>query len=136
MLKGFKDFIMRGNVIDLAVAVVVGAAFAAGSVAYITQSVTMGLLAAVLVSVLLSLVHGYASITQRGSQIVSGVAINFVVAGSTVILGEAWFRQGGRTPALTEDGRFGRISGLEHPALRRGHGPNGPRDPRRYGRCI
>ena len=28
MLKGFKDFIMRGNVIDLAVAVVVGAAFA------------------------------------------------------------------------------------------------------------
>ncbi|MDP1878998.1 MAG: MscL family protein, partial [Actinomycetota bacterium] len=29
MLKGFKDFVMRGNVIDLAVAVVVGAAFAA-----------------------------------------------------------------------------------------------------------
>jgi len=29
MIKGFRDFIMRGNVIDLAVAVVVGAAFAA-----------------------------------------------------------------------------------------------------------
>ena len=29
MIKGFKEFIMRGNVIDLAVAVVVGAAFAA-----------------------------------------------------------------------------------------------------------
>ena len=28
MLKGFKDFIMRGNVVDLAVAVVIGAAFA------------------------------------------------------------------------------------------------------------
>lgn len=28
MLKGFKEFIMRGNVIDLAVAVVIGAAFA------------------------------------------------------------------------------------------------------------
>ena len=27
MLKGFRDFIMRGNVIDLAIAVVVGAAF-------------------------------------------------------------------------------------------------------------
>ncbi|MFI6102318.1 large conductance mechanosensitive channel protein MscL [Lentzea sp. NPDC051213] len=27
MLKGFKDFLMRGNVIDLAVAVVIGAAF-------------------------------------------------------------------------------------------------------------
>ncbi|PWC03406.1 large conductance mechanosensitive channel protein MscL [Agromyces badenianii] len=29
MLKGFRDFIMRGNVIDLAVAVVIGAAFTA-----------------------------------------------------------------------------------------------------------
>jgi large conductance mechanosensitive channel len=29
MLKGFKDFIMRGNVIDLAVAVVIGTAFTA-----------------------------------------------------------------------------------------------------------
>jgi large conductance mechanosensitive channel len=29
MLKGFKDFVLRGNVVDLAVAVVVGAAFSA-----------------------------------------------------------------------------------------------------------
>src|SRR5690554_3410974 len=29
MLKGFKEFVMRGNVIDLAVAVVIGAAFTA-----------------------------------------------------------------------------------------------------------
>lgn len=29
MLKGFKDFLLRGNVVDLAVAVVVGAAFTA-----------------------------------------------------------------------------------------------------------
>jgi large conductance mechanosensitive channel len=28
MIKGFKDFIMRGNVVDLAIAVVIGAAFA------------------------------------------------------------------------------------------------------------
>jgi len=27
MLKGFKDFLMRGNVVDLAVAVVIGTAF-------------------------------------------------------------------------------------------------------------
>ena len=27
MLKGFKDFLMRGNVVDLAVAVIIGAAF-------------------------------------------------------------------------------------------------------------
>jgi large conductance mechanosensitive channel len=29
MLKGFKEFVMRGNVVDLAVAVVIGAAFGA-----------------------------------------------------------------------------------------------------------
>lgn len=29
MIKGFKDFVMRGNVVDLAVAVVIGAAFGA-----------------------------------------------------------------------------------------------------------
>ena len=29
MLKGFRDFIMKGNVVDLAVAVVIGAAFGA-----------------------------------------------------------------------------------------------------------
>lgn len=37
MLKGFKDFLMRGNVVDLAVAVVIGVAFAA-LVTQFTQS--------------------------------------------------------------------------------------------------
>ncbi|MFN8126855.1 MAG: large conductance mechanosensitive channel protein MscL [Candidatus Nanopelagicales bacterium] len=39
MLKGFKDFILRGNVIDLAVAVVIGAAFTA-----LVTAVTAGLI--------------------------------------------------------------------------------------------
>ncbi|MGV9662808.1 large conductance mechanosensitive channel protein MscL [Nocardia niigatensis] len=39
MLKGFKDFLMRGNVIDLAVAVVMGTAFTA-----IVTSVTKGVI--------------------------------------------------------------------------------------------
>ena len=54
----------------------------------------------ILISVALALVHGFASITHRGNQIVSGVAINFIAAGSTIILGQAWFQQGGRTPSL------------------------------------
>lgn len=37
MVKGFKDFLMRGNVVDLAVAVVIGTAFAA-LVAQFTKS--------------------------------------------------------------------------------------------------
>ena len=100
-------FTERAGVFDISLeGKMLGAAFAAGAVAAVSGSVMAGLLAAILISVLLSLVHGYASITQRGSQIVSGVAINFVVAGSTVILGEAWFRQGGRTPALSGEARF------------------------------
>lgn len=37
MLKGFKDFVMRGNVVDLAVGVVIGAAFT-GVVTQLTKS--------------------------------------------------------------------------------------------------
>lgn len=37
MLKGFKDFLMRGNIIDLAVAVVVGSAFTALVTAFTTN---------------------------------------------------------------------------------------------------
>ena len=57
-----------------------------------------------------ALVHGFASITHRGNQIVSGVAINFIAAGSTIILGQAWFQQGGRTPSLPAEDRFGAIA--------------------------
>ncbi len=40
MIKGFKDFIMRGNVIDLAVAVVIGAAFTAVVNAIVSSIIT------------------------------------------------------------------------------------------------
>ena len=36
MIKGFKDFLMRGNVVDLAVAVVIGTAFATVVDAFVT----------------------------------------------------------------------------------------------------
>ena len=37
MIKGFKDFLLRGNVVDLAVAVVIGTAFAAVVTAFATD---------------------------------------------------------------------------------------------------
>lgn len=40
MLKGFKQFVMRGNVIDLAVAVVIGAAFGAVVTALVKDLIT------------------------------------------------------------------------------------------------
>lgn len=81
-------------------------AFAAGTVAALSGSAWAGLGAAILVSVLLALVHGFASITQRGNQIVSGVAINFLASGLTAFLGQAWFGQGGRTPQLPNEARY------------------------------
>jgi large conductance mechanosensitive channel len=40
MIKGFREFIMRGNVVDLAVAVVIGAAFKAVVDAFVADIVT------------------------------------------------------------------------------------------------
>lgn len=40
MLRGFRDFIMRGNVVDLAVAVVIGAAFGAVITAFVADIIT------------------------------------------------------------------------------------------------
>ena len=40
MLKGFRDFLMRGNVLDLAVAVVIGAAFTAVVTALVKGIIT------------------------------------------------------------------------------------------------
>jgi simple sugar transport system permease protein len=84
-------------------------AFAGAAAAAVTGSAWAGLATAILISVGFALVHGFASITHRGNQIVSGVAINFIAAGSTIILGQAWFHQGGRTPSLGEGARFGAI---------------------------
>jgi large conductance mechanosensitive channel len=39
-IKGFRDFILRGNVVDLAIAVVIGLAFAAVVTAIVTDLIT------------------------------------------------------------------------------------------------
>lgn len=100
-------FSERSGIFDIGLeGKMLGAAFAAGAAAGVTGSAWLGLGAAILVSVGLALVHGFASITQRGNQIVSGIAINFLAAGLTALLGQAWFHQGGRTPQLLGDARF------------------------------
>lgn len=85
------------------------AAFFAGAIAYATGSAWLGLLAAVGASLVLSAIHGIASITFRGNQLISGVAINFLAAGMTVVIAQRWFGQGGRTPQLVGDARFSPI---------------------------
>jgi general nucleoside transport system permease protein len=82
------------------------AAFAAGAVAAVSGSSWLGLLAAVLASSGFALLHGFATITHRGNQIVSGVAINIIAAGLTAQLGVTWFQRGGQTPQLAAQSRF------------------------------
>ncbi|MDA0962581.1 MAG: ABC transporter permease [Proteobacteria bacterium] len=85
------------------------AAFFSAAVAAVTGSVWMGLLAGIAASLVLSGLHGLASITFRGNQLISGVAINFLAAGLTVLIAQDWFAQGGRTPSLVGAARFAPI---------------------------
>lgn len=97
----------RAGVVDIGLeGKMLMAAFASAVVAYQSGSAWAGLAAGMLASIALSLVHGFAAITWRGNQIVSGVAINMLAAGLTVILGNAWYGQGGRTPSLEGPARF------------------------------
>jgi ABC-type uncharacterized transport system permease subunit len=101
----------RAGVFDIGLeGKMLASAFASAAVAAVTGSAWLALGAAVLISVFFALVHGFASITHRGNQIVSGVALNFIAAGTTVILGQAWFQQGGRTPSLGAEARFNAIT--------------------------
>lgn len=86
------------------------AAFAAGAVAAISGSAWLGLLAGMAVSLSTTLLQGAAAITLKGNQLIAGVAINMLAAGMTTFLGQTWFSQGGRTPALSEGGRFAPIT--------------------------
>ena len=82
------------------------AAFFSAAVAFLTGSAWLGLLAGIAASMSLAALHGLASITFRGDQLISGVAINFLAAGLTVLIAQDWFKEGGRTPSLTDGGRF------------------------------
>jgi simple sugar transport system permease protein len=86
------------------------AAFTAASVAYATGSAWLGLLAGIGGSMAMSLIHGLASITFMGNQLISGVAINFLASGMTVLLGQKIFGLGGRTPSLQGAARFQEIT--------------------------
>lgn len=100
-------FSERSGIVDIGLeGKMLGGAFAAAAAAAVFGSAWIGLLFAIGASVCLALIHGFACITHRGDHIVSGVAINTIVAGLTVTLGLDWFSQGGQTPALTGDARF------------------------------
>ena len=103
-------FSERAGIIDISLeGKMLMAAFAAASVAAVTGSPWAGLGVAILTSLALSLLHGFACITHKGNQVISGLAINILASGLTVTLGIAIFARGGQTPLLGKGERFGSL---------------------------
>jgi simple sugar transport system permease protein len=103
-------FSERSGIIDISLeGKMLMAAFAAGTLAALTGSAIAGLAGAILVSVMFSLIHGFACITHKGNQVISGLAINILASGLTVTLGIAIFAKGGQTPMLSRGARFSSI---------------------------
>lgn len=100
-------FSERSGVVDIGLeGKMLFAAFAAGAAGAVSGSTAAALLAAMGIAVLLSWMHGLACVSYRGDQVVSGVAINIIASGLTMVLGIAWFRQGGQTPPLPSSVRL------------------------------
>ena len=97
----------RSGIVDIGLeGKMLAAAFAAAAAGAYFGSPWIALLLAIVVSIGFSLIHGYASINHRGNQVISGVAINMLAAGLAVVLGNEWFREGGRTPPLPPESQF------------------------------
>ena len=97
----------RAGVFDIGLeGKVLTAAMCSGAVAFLTGSAWLGLLAGIGGSMAFAGVHGLASITFRGNQLISGVALNFLASGLTVLVAQRLFGQGGRTPPLQASARF------------------------------
>ncbi|AXI41519.1 ABC transporter permease [Sulfitobacter sp. SK011] len=104
-------FSERAGIFDIGLeGKMLAAAFFSAAVASLSGSVWIGLAAGMGASLMLSALHGVASITFRGNQLISGVAINFLAAGMTVLIAQDWFSQGGRTPSLMGGARFEAIT--------------------------
>ena len=108
ILAAFAGMISeRSGVIDIGLeGKMLAGAFAAASVAAVTQSAWAGLGGAIVVSVSLAMLHAYACVTHNGNQVVSGMAINILVAGLGPTLAIAWFGLAGQTPSLEGPARF------------------------------
>ncbi len=97
----------RAGVIDIGLeGKMLFAAFAAACVGVVSGSWPLAMLAAIVVACALSALHGFACVTYQGNQVITGLAINIIAAGLTVVLGIAWFKQGGQTPQVPDVVRF------------------------------
>jgi simple sugar transport system permease protein len=104
-------FSERSGIIDIGLeGKMLGSAFAAAVMAAATGSAWAGLGAGVGVAVMLALIHAFAAVSQRGDQVVTGMALNILVAGLAPVLATSWFHMDGTTPALAPAARFGSLA--------------------------
>ena len=97
----------RSGVIDIGLeGKMLLAAFAAASAGVATGSLVLALFVALIVALAASWLHGFACVTHRGDQVVSGVAINIIALGITSVLGSAWYEMGGQTPPVSDTVRL------------------------------
>lgn len=97
----------RSGVIDIGLeGKMLLAAFAAASAGVATGSLVLALFVALIVALATSWLHGFACVTHRGDQVVSGVAINIIALGITSVLGSAWYEMGGQTPPVSDTVRL------------------------------
>lgn len=102
-------FAERSGVVDIGLeGKILASAFVSAAVAYATQNPWWGVAAAVGISVAIAMVQAFVSITQKGNQLVAGIAINIAMSGLTFVIAQYFFQQGGRTPDLG-DARFTEI---------------------------
>ena len=100
-------FSERSGIVDISLeGKLLSGAFVAATIAALTGSAWLGLGCAMLAGITMSLIHGFACITNKGDQVVSGVAINILASGLTIVLGIALFKRGGQTPSLPKEDRF------------------------------
>lgn len=100
----------RAGIIDISLeGKMLMSAFVAAAVATGLGNPWLALLCAIFASMLLGLLHGFACISLGGNQVISGLALNILASGLTVVIGIALFQQGGQTPYLGYDDRFGAI---------------------------
>jgi large conductance mechanosensitive channel len=75
MLKGFRDFVLRGNVLDLAVAVVIGAAFGA-----IVNSLVKDLITPLIAAIVKKPDFSYLVLNLNGAHITYGNFLNALIS--------------------------------------------------------
>jgi simple sugar transport system permease protein len=94
-------FAERSGVVDIGLeGKILASAFVSAAVAYTTQNPWYGIAAGVAVSSALAMIQAFVAITQKGNQLVCGIAINIAMSGLTFVLAQFFFQQGGRTPDL------------------------------------